>query len=666
MSERKPLTPESLFELRWASDVQLAPDGQRVAYVEHWVEEIEKDGKERKVYRTAIYLSESEHARPRRVTFTAKASDSSPRWSPDGTRLAFLSTRDDDKQQLFLLNLQGGEAEQITFTEDLSEGVQEFDWHPSGRLLCFTSRGHKDDEAKKREEINDEKVYENHLPFKFNGQGLLDERRAQLYRLHLDDGTCVQLTQHSRTIGAPKWSPDGQHIAFISKSEETPEHTWISDLFVINTGGGDLQQITPSQGPVYNFSWSPDGTRLAFVGHDRRQGFASTARLWLVDAQAGSTPQCVTDGFEGSLDDVPSSDTHLGANPLDPYWEDDQHIVVEALEQGRAGLYRVTLPNGEIEQISTSGLSVVGFSQRGSMIAFTGETNARTAEVYVMSAGTRPQRRSHVADAFFSTYRIQPPEHVRFPSVEDFEIEGWFIRPLDFEEGQKYPLLLYVHGGPHLAFGNALFHEFQVHAAAGYGVLYVNPRGSSSYGEEFTAAVRRHFGENDFQDIMHAADLAASWEWVDETRMGILGGSYGGFMTNWVITHTDRFAAACTQRCISNVYSFAGSSDIGPEFSQDEFGTLPWLDEELLMSKSPIRYVQNIKTPTLILHPEADHRCPIEQSEQLYTALVMLGVPTKLVRFPDENHELSRSGQPQRRVNRMHHIVDWFDRYLKA
>jgi dipeptidyl aminopeptidase/acylaminoacyl peptidase len=664
VAERKALTPESLWDLRWASDVQLAPDGERVVWVEHWVEEIEKDGKKRQAYRTALFLSDGDNAEPRRLTFAGKGNDQAPRWSPDGTRVAFTSTRDGDKAQLFVLDLRGGEAEQLTFTDELSEGVNEFDWHPSGRLLCYTSRGHKDEDTKKHDEIHDEKVYENRLPFKFNGVGLLDDLRSQVYRLNLDNNEVTQLTKHSRDVTMPRWSPDGQHVAFISRNSETPENEWVFDLFVVGTGGGDLQQITPSMGPVYSFAWSPDSRRIAYIGHDRRQGFASNARLWLTDAAAGSTPQCLTEAFDGSLDDIPGSDTHLGTNRREPVWQDSERIVVEAMEQGRAGLYRVNL-GGEMEQISTSGLSVVGFAQQGNTIAFTGETNSRTAEVYVMPTGKTPQRRSHTADAFFSAYRIQPPEHIRFGSVEDFEIEGWFIRPLDYEEGRKYPLLIYIHGGPHLAYGNAFFHEFQAHAAAGFGVFYTNPRGSSSYGEQFTAAVRRHFGENDFQDIMHAADLAASWDWVDAERMGIMGGSYGGFLTNWTITHTDRFAAACTQRCISNLYSFAGASDIGPAFSEDEYGVLPWTDEETLMAKSPIRYVQNVKTPTLILHQEEDHRCAMEQSEQFYTALVSLGVPTKFVRFPHENHDLPRTGQPQRRVNRMHHIQDWFTRYLK-
>jgi dipeptidyl aminopeptidase/acylaminoacyl peptidase len=661
--ERKACTPESLFELRWVSDPQLAPDGWRVAYVEHWIEEVEKEGKKRPAYRSAIFLSESLDQEPRRLSY-GKGNDSAPRWSPDGQELAFISTRDDDKPQLFVLNLAGGEAEQITRTETLSEGVKEYDWHPSGLLFCFTSTGHKDEETRKDEELHDEKVYENKLPFKFDRQGLLDERRAQLYRLNRETRECVQITNLRRNVSSPVWSPTGQQIAFVSQNESLPEHVWIDDVFVANADGNDIRQITASLGPTRDPAWSPDGSQIAYLGHDLRRGIATTTKVWVVGLE-GSQPRCLTDGFEGDAGDIASGDSHLGAQPQGPVWDHQGHLTFVALVQGRAGLYRVPATGGDIEQINSSGLSLVGFTQQGDMLAFTAETNARAAELYTAQVGGRPQRRSHAADAFFSTYRIRPPEHIEFDSADGQPLEGWLVRPLGADEDAgKHPLILYIHGGPHTAYGNGFFHEFQVLAAAGFGVFFTNPRGSSSYGEKFADVVRQHFGETDYEDIMSAADLAASWDWVDRERMGVAGGSYGGFMTNWIITHTDRFAAACTQRSITNLLSFAGTSDIGPEFSRDEYGALPWTNEETLMAKSPIRYVENIKTPTLILHQEEDHRCPIEQAEQLYSALVVLGVPVKFVRFPGENHELPRSGQPQRRVNRLNHIVDWFGRYL--
>ncbi|WP_026369198.1 prolyl oligopeptidase family serine peptidase [Kallotenue papyrolyticum] len=663
MSERKPVTPESLYELRWVSDVRLAPDGRRVAYVEHWVEEIEKDGKKRKGYRSAIYLSEGPQAEPRRLTYAAKGSDSAPRWSPDGRMLAFLSTREGDQPQLYVLSLDGGEARPVTTPDQLSEGVIDYDWHPSGALFALLSRGHRSEEERQREIEHDEKVYEGRLPFKFDGQGLFDPRRAQIYRVRLDGTQLTRLTDWPRDLSDITWSPDGERLAFVSQNEDTPEYVWINDIFVLAAEGGTPERITPGTLSLGSPVWSPDGRQLAFIGHDRRRGNASVARLWTIDLQQ-RVPRCLTEGFDGDIGDMPGGDSHLGAHPREPVWNERDGLTVAALVRGHAGLYHVPLAGGAPEPIATSALSVVGFTQRGATIAFVGETNARSGEVYTLTPDGALQRRSRAGDAFFNTYAVHAPQPVRFKGADDWDLEGWVLRPAG-GEGARHPLIIYVHGGPHSAYGNAFFHEFQALVAAGFALFFTNPRGSSSYGEEFADAVRRHFGEKDYADIMAAADLAASWDWVDPARMGIMGGSYGGYMTNWIITHTDRFAAACTQRSISNLLSFAGTSDIGPEFSRDEFGGLPWTDEELLMAKSPIRYVQNVKTPTLILHQEEDHRCPIEQAEQLYTALVVLGVPVKFVRFPGECHELPRSGQPFRRVNRMHHIIDWFTRYLR-
>lgn len=665
MTERQPFTPKSLLEMRGTSDPQIAPDGEQVVYVEHWIETITKDGKTRPGYRTALMLSSGPGAAPQRLTWPATGGDRHPRWSPDGQRLAFLSTRHDDTPQLFVLDLAGGEARPLTSAATLSEGVDSFDWHPDGAALCFVSSGHVDGETKTINDEHDERVYVDRLPFKFDGAGLYDERRAQLWQVGTDGTGLTQLTDTGFNLSQPRWSPDGTAIAFASIDRRELEWTFVDDLFIYNVADRSVRRLTPSQGTLTAYAWSPDSAQLAFLGHDNRRGNASNNRVWRID-RTGEALQCLTDSFDRSADVTTMSDMHFLTVSGRVVWRDDR-LWFPATDHGTTGLYSVPAAGGAVTQIATGGLSVAQFSIGNGGIAFTGETSIRTPEVYtVTTAGQDLQRRSHAGDTAAERFALSAPEHLTFSGAGGLEIEGWVIRPTDdAADGARHPLIIYIHGGPHADYGSGFFHEFQVLAAAGYGVLFINPRGGQSYGEEFADLVRGHFGEQDYEDVMLAADLATSWDWVDPARLGVMGGSYGGYLTNWIITHTDRFAAACTQRSISNLVSFAGTSDIGPEFARDEFGALPWTDEEFLMAKSPLRYVKAAKTPTLILHQEEDHRCPMEQAEQLYTALVCLGVPTKFVRFPGEGHDLLRTGQPRRRINRLHHIIDWFDRYLK-
>lgn len=664
MTDKKRFTPESLFEMKGVSDPQISPDGVRVAYVEHYIEAGDKQKREPSAYRTQIMVSDGPDVAPRRVTRSMRGNDSVPRWSPDGRYLAFLSTRDGDKAQLFLLDMEGGEAVPVTYATTLSEGVRSFDWHPNGNAFCFVSKGHKTEEDVQWDYEHDERVYEGRLPFKVENVGWLDPRRAQLWRIDRDGGNLVQLTEAPCDVTMPCWSPSGREIAFVQVARPELERTYITDLFVLQVSGREVRQLTREQGPVDAPVWSPDGKQLAFLGHQQRRGTASNVGVWAVGVEDGEL-RCLTEGFNRSAGTTTMGDMHFVTTPDRVCWNDDG-LFFTSTDHGRTGIYRVGVDGGAVEQVSTSGLSALTLTVCRDTIAFNGETNTRIGEVYTMTTGgAHIARRSHSADEIAGSYALSTPQHVSFTGADGWEIEGWFVKPMDYSDGQRYPLLLYIHGGPHADYGNGFFHEFQVLANAGYGVFFTNPRGGRSYGEEFTAAVSGHFGEKDYEDLMAAADLAASWDWVDPARMGVMGGSYGGYMTNWIITHTDRFAAACTQRSLANLYSFAGTSDIGPRFAHDEFAALPWTNEELLMAKSPMRYVKNVRTPVLILHQEQDYRTPIEQIEQFYTALVCLGVPTKLVRFPAEGHDLSRTGQPRRRVNRLNHIIGWFDRYLK-
>lgn len=662
--EPMPFTPESLYDLGWISDPQVAPDGERVAWVQHWIEEGHKDGKQTLVYRTALFLSDGPDAQPRRLTRSVGADDWMPRWSHDGKHIAFLSTRDNQRAQLFVLELDGGEARGVTNTAALSEGVREYCWHPAGVAFCVVSAGHKTAEELEIDERHDEQVYEGRLPIKADGVGLLGPRRSQLWLVEYDGSALRQLTHIEGNAQHVAWSPQGGMVAFASTARPEHERQYTSDIFVVGLGDGSVRQLTHSTGPASYPVWHHDGEQLLFLGHDKRHGNASNVGVWHINL-AGSRERCLTDAFDRSVGCSIASDSHAGVHSERPVWHGDEILFV-ATDYGRCGLYRVGIAGGEVEQLNTSGMSVIGFTATNGTIAFSGESNARMAEIFTMTIdGHHVGRRSHAADHVFGTYNVSLPEPLHFTGSDGLPLQGWVLKPKPFVENQRYPLILYIHGGPHFDYGNSFFHEFQVLAAHGYGVLYFNPRGSRSYGELFTDAVRHHYGEQDYEDLHQAADVAETLTWVDPQRIGIMGGSYGGFLTNWTIAHTDRFVAACTQRSISNWVSFVGTSDIGVEFGGDEMGVMPWEDEEFLMSKSPLRYVKNVRTPTMIFAQEGDHRCPMEQSEQWYTALVCLGVPVKFVRFPLEGHGLSRAGAPRRRVRRMHHILDWFDRYTK-
>ncbi|HZB95355.1 MAG TPA: hypothetical protein VE268_05305, partial [Herpetosiphonaceae bacterium] len=380
--ERKPFIPESLFELCWVSDPQIAPDGRRVAYVEHWVEEGERDGKRAPVYRTALFLSDGPETEPRRLTRSVNADDWMPRWAPDGRAIAFLSTRDGNKPHIFVLDLDGGEARQVTRPAELSEGVRQFDWHPHGVAFCFTSTGHKTDEERKADEERDERVYDGRLPYKYDGVGLFEPRRTQLWYIEREGTGLRQLTDYPRDIQNPCWSPRGGQIAVTTTAQPEHERQYTADLFVVAADGGPLRQLTRSEGPVSAPVWYPDGSALLYLGHKQRRGNATNVGIWSIGLDGGES-RCLTAAFDRSVGCSVISDTHAGAHSDRPVFDGDR-VLFLATDQGRCGIYRVGLEGGEVDQISTSGLSVIGFTAARGTIAFSGESNSRMAEIFTM------------------------------------------------------------------------------------------------------------------------------------------------------------------------------------------------------------------------------------------------------------------------------------------
>lgn len=689
--ERRRVTAEDLFNLKIVSDVQVAPDGRTIAFVVTTLDE------EKNEYRAAIWTVEANGAgEPRRFTGGAKR-DTQPRWSPDGTRLAFVSDRN-GKPQVFVMPLAAGEARQLTVQRN---GVGEVAWSPDGRQIAFTSRvgpedeederaeaEGKSEEERKKDRANAVVVVES-LKYKSDGTpAWLDQRRSHVFTIDVANDTATVKPPEARQVtdgdwdeSQIAWSPDGQEIAFVANREENRDTNFRSDLWVVAATGGATRRLTGGDGECATPAWSPDGTTLAYIGHREGDTPGATTRVFTVN-RAGGEPTCLTANLDRPLGNYVVGDIGpTSAAPQPPRWlPNGAELLVQVTDGGSTGIHRVARDGGTLRPVATGERVISSFSVSadGACLAFAAADLTHPAELFTLdlTGDVSPRQRTRLNDVWLANVEVSVPERLTWPAApkkpgkgkkkgrDGTRIEGWLMKPVGFEEGQTYPLVVQIHGGPHGAYGNTFFHEFQLLAAKGYGVLFTNPRGSHGYGDAFVKATHRAWGDKDTRDIMAGLDLAIAQGWVDDARLGVAGGSYGGFMTNWIIGHSDRFAAAVTMRCVSNLQSFSGTSDCGFDLIPQTFGGPWWENRRRYRRYSPISYLDRATTPTLILHSEQDYRCPIEQAEQVFYILKSRGIPTRLVRFPNENHNLSRAGQPKHRLERLGFIVEWFDRFL--
>ena len=408
-------------------------------------------------------------------------------------------------------------------------------------------------------------------------------------------------------------------------------------------------------------AFSPDGRTIAYLGHRYLHESGRNKRLFTVPV-AGGAPTCLTIALDRTCVPFFSS--------VAPLWSGDGQWITFAVEdQGDIPIYRVRADSTTApERIITGERQVTGLSasRDGALLAFTATDPLSPAEVFVCYAdGTGEKQLTDLNHAWKAEVVRSQPERFRYER-DGHQLDGWVMRPFGFKTGERYPALLNIHGGPHTQYGHNFFDEFQVYAGAGYVVIYTNPRGSQGYGEEFTRAVIGDWGGGDFADVMAGLDEALRrYDCIDPERLGVLGGSYGGFLTSWTVGHTDRFKAACSERAVNNTYTLFGTSDIGHSFSEAQSGYLPWENMSWYIDHSPLTYAKDIATPLLIIHSESDLRCPMEQAEQLFVALKKQRKEVVFVRFPDEDHELSRAGKPRHRLERFRCILDWFGRYLQ-
>jgi dipeptidyl aminopeptidase/acylaminoacyl peptidase len=643
MTGRRTLQIDDVYRLREASDPRLSPDGDDVAFV---VTSVDRDADEN---RSAIWIARAE-AEPEPLTH-GKA-DSHPRFSPDGRSLAFVR-RADGVAQVWSLPLAGGEAHKLT---DLPLGAAAFEWSPDSSRLAVAGivdlEGDATDE-KEKERRKHAPVVITDATFKADGQGLLRTRRVHLFVVDAASADAEQLTKGDLNALMPAWSPDGRSIAFVGSTDD--RHIAArTHLFVVGADGGEATDLAHWDGIAAAPFFSPDGSTIAFVG--RTDAGPGHMRLYTVPRDGG-VPVELDTGLDRNV--MVGGPAYPGARP---FFVDETSILFCARDRGCTNAYRLT--DGVAAKIVGDNATVIsGLTHRNGRIAYVVSAHDIPADVYVASAGgTNARRITDLNREVLADVELFPSVERTFEAPDGLEIHGWVIEG----DGPKpQPLLVDIHGGPHNAWngvfdGAHIYH--QVLAAQGWSVLKINPRGSDGYGESFFTAVVGAWGEIDQDDFLSAIDDLVAEGIADPDRLAVGGYSYGGHMTNWLTARTDRFKAAISGGCVSNITSFYGNSDMGWWMGAFEMGGEAFEVRDRFVELSPISYVEHVATPTLVLHGENDDRCPVEQAEEWFVSLRRNGVEAEFVRYPGGSHLFILNGRPSHRADYNERIVDWLRR----
>ena len=679
----QPITAEDLYAFQFIGDPRLSPDGSRVAFV------VTVADRERNDYRSRIWIAHADGSAPPRPLTAGRGKDTSPRWSPDGRRLAFVSDRaphtspphtsegERPRPQIWTLDLAGGEAQQVTA---LRQGAADPAWSPDGRrIACTAQTGGPDDappeegkDAEERKRERADRVREiTTLKYKFDGVGYLDDRRRHLFLADLPaEGAAFaparQLTRGDHNNSQPVWSPDGTQIAFISYREPDEDVTFRSDLWLLDPASGDCRKLTASGGGTVAPAWSPDGTQLAYLGHQEGEGTAALARLWTVAASGEAAPLCRSAAFDRDLGNSVLTDQTLPGGQEGPFWEGaGRAILALTADGGTTGLRRFILGDDAPALVVGGERTLTACTVANGAIVFAATDPTHLAELFIREADGTERALTDLNGPLLRERAVAASERLRFTGARGEAIDGWLFRPTVAATAPA-PLIVELHGGPHGQYGAAFFHEFQILAARGYAVFACNPHGSTGRGDAFAKAILRDWGAIAMADVMAGLDAALATGGLDAGRLGVTGGSYGGFLTNWITGHTDRFGAAVTQRSYCNALGYFGVDDIGAISDVAELGGHPWEVPERYLALSPLLFAGAVTTPTLIEHQADDYRCPLSQAEQWYAALKKCGVPTKLLIYPNESHGMSRNGKPRHRIERLGHNIAWFDQWLDA
>ncbi|AGB04536.1 dipeptidyl aminopeptidase/acylaminoacyl peptidase [Aciduliprofundum sp. MAR08-339] len=612
---------EDMYRMKMPGDVRISPDGKVVSFV------VGQMNRKKDAYISRIYLYDGKLR-----IFTSGENDKMPRFARNGELLVYYRAKKKGGE-IRVLPIGGGESKPIAALEN---GI--VDMKVDGNYVYFTApvENKEKDDVKRITSI----------PFYFNGKGFIYNKNLQIFRVKLTGGKVEKLTSEKGKIGSFDVKA-GKVVYTVVDDEREPfmEHLHLWD--------GESRRISKRKAGIGAFRISPDGKRVAVFLKFNERGLAEDMRLHFLSTEGGDYELACEEGV--SLGRSLNSDARFGGGSVMQWL--DESILFIATRKGKQEIMIYT--DGRFYTFIGGERSIESFAYASGTLAFVAQKINRPAEVYVKKS---TERRITNFNRRFAN--LPKPTHFTFNASDGEEIDGWILLP---EGNGPFPAILEIHGGPKTSYGHAFMFEFYYLLSHGFAVIFTNPRGSSGYGENFALHIRGAFGERDYRDLMEAMDFVLKNYPIDPQRLYVTGGSYGGFMTNWIVGHTSRFRAAVTQRSISNQLSFWGTSDIGPWFNKDYIGAGKdlWEGFEDYWNMSPLKYAKNIKTPLLIIHSEEDYRCPVSEAYQLFYALKMNGVDTKMVLFPKENHDLSRSGKPKHREIRLREILEWFKNHLE-